>query len=288
MRALILGLIAISAAAQAQMPDFSIVTDIRAQLHASNGDVRPRLFDPFGRISTVRLSMMFEGFYRLSLSERFARIPSDSSSSQLEHFYLELPGLWRFGYLDTKFGRGWLIREYGFGGEFTTRLLIDNLPITITAIDDGGSRTRGVMGRAGGKVGVSFASGRYLAASGTSLNAIRRPEEAPGLGRGYDMIFGLDAAASWRDVRGQFEYVGLRLGATPMDMEEDVVDLELAYQKHEMATEYRIGYARAIQARSDHLRAEVEVPVDQKLSLTGQFRLDKGRRLLAFGVHIRF
>ncbi|MBL8059931.1 MAG: hypothetical protein JNK63_04345 [Chthonomonas sp.] len=288
MRAIALSMLFACALAHAQMPDFSIYTDLRMQVHSSEGDVRPRLFDPFARISTVRLAMIFEGFYRLSLSERFTRIPSDNSSNQLEHFYVELPGVWRLGHLDTKFGRGWLIREYGLGGEFNTNLLIDNLPITIAAIDDGGSRSRGVIGRVGGKVGLSFGSGHHLAASGTSLAAIRRPEEAPGLGRGYDLLFGLDAAASWRDFRVLFEYAGLRRGSSPLDEDEDVLDLEFAYRKNERTPEFKLGYARALQARTDHLRAEVEMPIDDKLSLTGQFRVDRGSKLLAFGVHFRF
>lgn len=277
-----------TAFAQAQMPDFSIMADIRAGVHFSEHDSRPRMFDPFGRISTVNLSLIFEGFYRVSLSERFSKIPGDTMSNHVEHFYVELPGVWRVGILDTKFGRGWLIREYGLGGEFTTHLLFDNLPITIAAVDDGGRRTRAIMARIGSKAGISFATGNYLAASGTSLTAIRRPEQAPGIGRGYRMLMGADAAATWREFKGKVEYVGLREGVTALDPQEDIVDLELSYQAHPLATEYKLGYARTLQGRSDHLRAEVEIPVDEKLSLTAQFRMDQGRRLLAFGVHIRF
>lgn len=281
-------LLAVPSVVRAQMPDFSIVTDIRAGLHFSDSDMRPRMYDPFGRISTVTLSLLFDGFYRLSLSERFTRIPGDTSSNLLEHLYLELPGVWRLGQIDPKFGRGWLIREHGLGGEFTTHLLIDNLPITISAVDNGGQQVRAISARVGGKVGVSFATGKNVAASGTSLVAVRRPEKAPGVGRGYQTVFGMDASSTWHGVRGQFEYVGLRNGSNSLDVPEDILDFELSYQRDTDSTQYRLGYARTLQGRSDHLRGEVEVPVDLKLSLTGQYRLDAGRSLIALGLHLKF
>lgn len=272
----------------AQMPDFSIVTDVRASTHYSGKDARGRFYDPFARISTVTLQLILEGFYVVKVSERFARIPGDSMSKQLEFAYFEYPGYWRIGVLDAKFGQNWLIREYGLGGEVKTNLLFDNLPIVISAIDDGERRTRGVMARLGGKFGVSFATGNHFAASGTSLTAIRRPESAPGIGRGYKVLAGADATTTIGDWKFKFEGVGLRNGQTPLDEDEDVIDSEISYRRSENSPEFRLGYARALRARTDHLRAEVELPVDQKLSLTGQIRFDQGKRLFALGLRTRF
>ncbi len=274
--------------ALAQVPDVSIVTDVRSTLQFSQKDAKTRFYDPFGRISTVTLQLILEGFYVVRLSERFARIPGDTMGKQLEYAYFEYPGLWRVGVIPARFGRGWLIREYGLGGEIRTNLLFDNLPFSIGAIDDGERRTRGVMARAGGRVGVSFASGNHFAASGTSLTAIRSPEEAPGIGRGYKTLYGVDASGRFGPWRGSFEAVSLKQGQTSLDKDEKVLDFELAYQLSPLGNEYRIGYARTLRGRSDHLRAEVEAPVDQKLSITGQFRLDSGRALYAIGLRARF
>ncbi len=278
----------LSHVAVAQVPDVSIVTDVRSTLQFSGKDAKTRFYDPFGRISTVTLQLILEGFYVVRLSERFARIPGDTMGKQLEYAYFEYPGLWRVGVIPARFGRGWLIRDHGLGGELRTNLLFDNLPFSIGAIDDGQRRTRGVMARAGGRVGVSFASGNHFAASGTSLTAIRSPEEAPGIGRGYKTLYGIDASGRRGPWQGQFEAVILKEGQTSLDKDEEVLDFELSYNRSPLGNQYRIGYARTLRERSDHFRAEVEAPVDQKLSITGQFRLDSGRALYAIGIRARF
>ena len=274
--------------ASAQMPDFTVVTDVRAGIHYSSRDSRGRFYDPFARMSTVSLNLILEGFYVVHVSERFARIPGDSMGKQLESAYFEFPGVWRLGFIDAKFGRNWLIREYALGAEFRTYLLFDNLPIVIATLDDGLRRTRGVISRLGGKLGVSFATGDHFGASGTSLTSIRRPEDAPGIGRGYKLLLGVDAGTTLGDWKFAIEGVSLRNGQTSLDLDEDVIDAQVSYQRTSTDPEFRVGYARALNARSNHIRAEIEYPLDQKMNLTGQVRFDRGQRLFALGLHLRF
>ncbi len=280
--------VALAGGAFAQTPDVSIVTDIRFSAQFADGKSQARFYDAFGRHSTVTLQLVLEGVFLVRISERFARISGDTMGNQLEFATFELPGMWRFGFIDAPFGQNWLIRDYGFGGELRTNLLLDNLPIVIAALDDGERRTRGVIGRAGGRIGFSFATGNHFAASGTSLTAIRRPEDAPGIGRGYKLLLGADIGGSLGPWTGKLEVLSLRRGQTNLDPDEDVVDAEIRYRKSYELPEFRIGIARALKEGTNHGRFEAEVPLDMKVSFTGQLRVDKRATVYAIGLRARF
>lgn len=272
----------------AQAPDVSIVTDIRWQAVLGGGTSRALLYDTLGRHSTVTLQLETEAGFLIRISERFQRIRGQSTENQLEFATLELPYFWRVGWVDVTFGKRRLIREYGMGGAVTTNLLLDNLPIEIAAIDNGERRARGVIGRLGGKLGVSFASGNHFGAGSSSLCPIRLPEDGTGIGRGYQLIFGADASASAGPWHISAEYAGLRRGQTSNDHDEDVVDLEFTNGMEFKGSLLRVGFARAFGAQTNHFRFEIESPINEKSSITFGSRWDKGRPTVQFGTHIRF
>lgn len=290
MRRALLPLLGLSAAvfSGAQTPDVSIVTDLNPNFQFREGRTSMRLYDLFGRFSTVSLQLILEGVYVVRVSQRFVRLEADNTTNQLETATFGFPDFWRIGYVDARFGRNHLIREYGLGGEIRTNLVFDQLPFVIAAIDSGERRPRGVLMRAGSKIGLSFGTGNHLATSGTSLTPIRRPEDAPGLGRGFKTLVGADSSVRIGDVDVRAEFVALRNGQTALDRDEEVFDLELRRKRTVRGPEFRIGFARTFQDVSHHYRFETEIPMDLKVSLTGQLRFDRGERTASLGVRVRF
>jgi len=281
----ILGTAAISSA---QAPDVSIVTDIRWQAVLGGGTSRALLYDTLGRHSTVTLQLETEAGFLIRISERFQRIRGRSTENQLEFATLELPYFWRIGWVDVTFGKRRLIREYGMGGAVTTNLLLDNLPVELAVIDNGERRARGVIGRIGSRFGVSLASGNHFAAGSSSLCPIRLPEDGPGIGRGYQLIFGADASFSKGPWQVSAEYAGLRRGQTANDQDDDIVDLEFTNGMEFKGSLLRVGFARSFGLQTSHFRFEVESPINEKSSLTFGTRWDQGRPTVQFGTHIRF
>ncbi len=149
-----------------------------------------------------------------SVAQRLQRIPNDGDEEQLDQYYVEDPGLWRLGKQYLPFGRGLLLRESGRAARGDTNLIFQNLPISAAICDNGRDRTRGVFGRVGSTVGVSFAVGNNIGIQGTSLNAVRRPEDNPGAGRGYKFALGVDGAKRFWIFTVQGEVLALRRGHT--------------------------------------------------------------------------
>lgn len=281
-------LLALALSVGAQTPEVSIVTDLRWSAQFDKDTQSGRLYDPFGRVSAVTLQLILEGAFLIRVSQRFVRIPSDELGQPLEFATFEWPGLWRVGFVDAKFGSGRWFTEHGLGGEITTRLLFDDLPIRIAAIDGGPDRSRAVVARLGSRVGVSYASGTLLSATASSLNNIRRPEQSTGRGRGYREAYGVDGFFTKGHYRADLELIGLRQGESNVDREEWIVDAQVTYRRALTEPEFKIGYARTLKGRSDHIRFEVEAPIDPKVSATAQARWDRGQALIALGFRARF
>lgn len=285
---LVLMLLGAYAVSHAQVPDVSIVTDVRFVVEQNKKESRARFYDLFGRHSTVTLNLNLETGYVARLSERFSRIDGDTASDQLEVAYISAPGLWKLGRIEAPFGRRFLVREYALGAELETFIVFDNLPVRVAAVNNGDRRARGVVGRLGEKIGVSLAIGNHFAASGTSLSAIRRPEDAPGIDRGYQTILGADAHFTVGDTTISGEFLSLRRGHTAADVREDLLDITVAATSPDHRLVASVSWTRGFLQRKNYYRAEAELAVSPKASLIGYARFIPGYRSIGVGGRLRF
>lgn len=278
----------VAAGARAQTPDVSIVTDIRTSVSETDDRPRLRLTDPLGRHSLLTLRTVLENGIVAQVSQRFARIPNDRASSLLETAVIEAPGLWQLGQVALPFGQRNLIREYSTGATLQTLLLIDQLPLSIGWADGGETRVRGVTARLGGRVGISIATGDHFAATGSSLAQVRDPEQAPGLGRGYRTVLGIDASTTIGEVTVRAEGISLRRGHTVDDVREDYGDLSFSLGDLESLDWISVGYTHGFLRDTHSFRIDVSRSIHPKVAITGLAKWTDGKSNLAAGVRVRF
>lgn len=224
-------LVGLTCVAAAQQPDVQFKADLYPTAFTGLNDPNSfRWFDVLGHCSTVGLSVTFEQGFHAYVSERLEKIPNNADSEQLDEYYVEDPGIWRVGKQYLPFGRQTLLREDVRAARGDTRLLFKGLPLSVAVCDNGNKQARGVVGRVGSTIGLSFAIGNDFGAQGTDLTLVRRPGDSPGPGRGYQTIVGADFARRLGMYTVQAEFVALRSGETAMDTSSDVSDLNLTLQ----------------------------------------------------------
>jgi hypothetical protein len=249
-------LAATAAGALAQSPDVAVKLDLAPTYRSSKGaDTLFRWYDTLGHYSTAGLLLRLEPGYRAYVSERLQRVNNDADPEQLDEYYVEDPGIWRLGKQYLPFGRQGLLRESVRAARGDTRLLVESVPIAVALCDNGARQARGIVGRIGSVVGVSFAYGNDFGAQASSLTLVRRPEDSPGQGRGYRTALGLDFARHFKIYTIQAEAVFLRRGQTPLDPNTEVSDLAITLQpsRHEAIT---IGWSREWGQDQNFLRAQ--------------------------------
>lgn len=276
--------LAVPALSFAQSPDVVVRLDVNPNYQIDSGGVsRFRWYDPLGKHSTVGISMILEPGFRLLVTERLQRMPGDDD--QLDEWYLEDEGNWRVGKQYLPFGRQGILRESALAARVDTNLVIEGLPIALAACDAGPGRQRGLTGRLGGRIGLSFAVGSRFGAQGTSLGVVRDPDLAPGEGRGYRQVIGLDfwrRLGSWR-VQGEAAF--FRAGQTSLDKDMSVTDLQFSQGRATLNT-FTLGWSRDWAAVGDIYRAQAHVLMARSLWLEPILRF-KGDRFFDFAVSLR-
>jgi hypothetical protein len=274
------------ALAFAQTPDVFVRLDTYLTYRSvKGGDTTLRGYDWLGRHSVVGLELALEPGFRGWVSQRLQRIPNDADPEQLDEYFIEDPGLWRLGKQYLPFGQMRMIRENGRAARGDTNLLFENLPISAAILDNGQGRSRGVIGRIGSRVGLSFAVGKNFAAQGTSLNLVRSPEDAGGVGRGYGVLVGLDGSRRFGKYEVSMEAVALRNGATPLDIEREVSDLALSYRPSRDSA-VTLGWSRDWNQRMDFFRAQARFTLLPDVHLEPFVRFRQGN-LYDLGVSFR-
>ncbi|HVL38865.1 MAG TPA: hypothetical protein VM328_05685 [Fimbriimonadaceae bacterium] len=286
-RLAILSLLA-PAIVSAQAPDVMLKLDLRPTLRTELGGGNAlRWYDALGNHSTVGLYLRLEPGLRALVSERLQRIPNDGDRNQIDEYYIEDVGIWRVGKQYLPFGRGLLIRESVEAARADTNLLLPGIRLTGAIFDAGMHRQRGVVVRLEGPIGMSFAVGRNLAISGTSLTVIRNPEASPGARGGYTSMLGLDygrRAGMWRY---QAEWVALRGGERPEDVEKEVSDVMILVEPNPLRY-YGIGWSRAWNERNDQYRVFAQIPLDRSVWAEPMVRYRGGvLKDFSFTVHVK-
>jgi hypothetical protein len=187
-------------------------------------------YDPMGRYSTVALDFTLEPGFNVVVSQKFQRIPHDADPESFDEYYIEDKGYWKVGKQYLPFGRSTVLRESVYAG--TIRLTIGDraFPFVFGYADAGEGRQRGFMARIGDKVGLSIMEGHNLAINATALTVIRRPEESPGRGRGYERTFGIDGRITVApNMTVSLDHVSFRRGETAEDDLLDVSDISVTW-----------------------------------------------------------
>ncbi len=253
--------------ASAQNPDLVIRIDGRMQLLTQGqGPNFIRFYDNLGHHSVASVKAFLEIGFQAFISEKFERIPNDPDRDQLDEYYLEDEGIWRLGKQYLPFGSGRFLHETALAARGDTQLILEALPISLAICDNGRDRQRGIVGRIGSRLGLSFAVGRHFGINGTSLCLVRRPEDSPGAGRGYRQVFGLDYARRAGLFELGTEIVTLREGHTFVDRDTTLFDIS-ATLVAEHNRHITLGYTRDTGARSNFFRASATLYVNHFLIL---------------------
>lgn len=211
--------------ASAQIPDVLVKIDALLHYRTDKGK-RGKLnaYDSLGNYGTVGLTFTLEPGFQIYLAQRLEEIDDRAEDDQLDQFYIEDKGYWRVGKQRLPFGKGVLINENVSATRIDTYLGSDAIPASLAYCDGGKGFQKGLIGRIGTRLGVSFAIGNRFGIDTSSLTTFRFPEEAPGKGRGYKEVIGLDYGRNFGKVKFRTEYAELRRGETDADEDRRVSD----------------------------------------------------------------
>lgn len=235
-----------------------------------------RWYDWTGRHSVVEIELALEPGYRAFVSERFQKIRGDADDEQLDQYYIEDPGLWRVGKQAIPFGLNRVLNEKGRGARGDTSFLIGYQEITGAVFDNGRDRLRGASLRVGNRIGASLEIGENIAAQGSALTVLRKPEDAPGLGRGYRLAIGTHFRRAWGLYSVEFEGVALRNGQTALDEAMDVTDLQFTLRADSRRS-LSFAWSRNWRDTANFLRATGRFVIHRNIALEPMVRLRNGR-----------
>lgn len=277
----------LTASASAQIPDVKLHLDAIGSLRFQrNGNSDFRYYSAFGQYSTVSLQFELEPGFTGFLAQKLDRIRNDGDRDSVDQAYVEDEGIWRIGKQYLPFGSGQVLRETGMAVRGDTTLIFEQLPLRMALVDSGQERQRGFIGRMGTNLGMSVAVGRHFGINGTALTQIRRPEDAPGEGRGWRNVLGFDARQRFGAVDLRGEIVLLRDGETAADADTSILDAS-AYWVINGFADLTLGYTREANSRTDFLRAVAEIETTENLWLRPFVRMKSGR-VWDYGVELRF
>ena len=275
-RLLILGAFAASRFAVAQIPDIQLHCDFTGSLRGSNN--QPSLFqfyDVMGRPSTVSLSFFTQQGFRVYAAEKLQHLPGDPEGDPFDEYYFEDEGIWRIGKQDLPFGSGRIFRESALAARGDTNLIVDSVPITFALADGGDGYERGATGRIGSMIGASFAVGRHFGIPATSLDNIRRPEDALGKGRGWREVYGVDISRRISHWTLRAEGISFQKGETVLDPNLSVLELSASLdpKRGESTT---IAWTRTAPNRQDFYRIQGSFAVVKRVTFEPMVRFRDG------------
>ena len=272
----IIFLLLTSVIACAQVPDVQVKADLGPTFRNEvNGGSDGHWYDPFGHHSTIALQFGLEPGFRGYVSQKIERIRNDGDNSQIDESYVEDQGVWRAGKQYLPFGLQRIFRESVVAIRSDTDLFLKVLPMSISACDGGHGRQRGIVGRVGRNIGVSFAVGQHFGIAGTSLTEVRLPTESPGIGEGYDRVFGADVSKDFGVFHCSGEYVLLR-GGEHNAPDREVLDLAATLQPA-ISRSVTFGYSVGTKPGITSMRLQGSFLIQPNLWLEPFIRTRNGR-----------
>lgn len=263
--------------ASAQAPDVVVKLDVRlvySGVNGGNGEIR--WYDRLGRYSTVGLAFRLEPGLRVVITEKLQRVAGRADEEPLDEYYIQNGMSWRIGQQYVPFGRETLYREALRAVRFDTAFAVGDFPLTIAACDNGPRRTRGALARVqAGPFGLSVAGGDHFAIAPTALSLLRRPEDAPGEGRGYRALYGFDLAFARGDWTVFGEAIRFREGHTAADVDRDAYDVGLRWD-HGPEHYAILGWTQDTAGSSGTLRLQGSSPVTRHVWVEPMIRFRNG------------
>lgn len=233
-------------------------------------------YDQFGHLSTFSLVAQTDPGVRFLISQKLEEIPHDADSDPLDQYYVEKPGVWRVGKQYYKFGSGRILRESVLAVSSHQFISAIGVPLVVTAIAGTAGKQQGVIVRFGNRWGASLAIGSHFGISGTSLDYIRQPTEAPGLGRGYDRAYGLHWSTESSGFRYGLEFVGLRQGSTKTDYSDNILDASIRYDSDKFH-KFELGVSHDSHQGADYYRLIADYKTVRRIEFVPMIRLRNGQ-----------
>lgn len=272
----------------AQVPDVLVKIDLR--LVASGGPGRDAVFRSYdlkGMHSTVGLNFTLEPGYQAVLTQRLQRTEHDADQDQLDESYIEDPGYWRAGKQYIPFGLGRLLLESTTAGRINLLVGGDQVPATFAACQGPKGMPKGLTGRIGGKLGLSFAFGDNFGVSGTSLANLRGAENSPGKARGWSRVVGADFTTRRKSWTSSLEVASFTKGATAADEDELVSDLLFTLTPSPRGS-LTFGWCRSWEHSESIFRIEGKQMLTTSLWLEPMLRVKDGKVWdLAVSLHVK-
>jgi len=215
-------------------------------------------------------------------------LPGDSVSDPFDEYYFEDEGIWRVGKQYLPFGSGKILHESALAVRGDTNLLLENVPVAVALCNSGDGWESGVTGRIGSMVGVSFAVGRHFGIAATSLDDVRRPEDAPGQTRGWKQAIGIDGSHRFNRWTIRGEAINFQQGETARDANLTVFEVAASTEPVRGITT-ALTVSREVPNRVDFYRLSATVLIVKRVTFEPMIRFKDGALYdLVAQVRIRF
>lgn len=265
-----------TAAACAQAPDVVIKLDARLNYRTAPDDATTqRMYDALGNYSIVSLSFKLEPGFRVYVGQKMQRFDGGKDRDLLDEYYIEDEGIWKVGKQYLPFGSGRLVRESVFAARADTNLILEGFPIAAAYAQGEDGRQVGMVGRIGGRLGLSVFYGDHFAIDGTSLALIRRSRDAPGRGGGFKQAYGLDYSKGVGNFNLALEGVAFRSPNRSNDDSFEVVDLSATYTPSKYHN-YTVGWTRRTNPNDDFWRFQGSIFLTNRVYLEPLIRYKDG------------
>ncbi len=263
--------------AHAQAPDVRVKVDLIGSLrYERGGSSFLRGYDIYGRPGTVGLTLFLESGLRAFASQRIQRPDFGTDREVIDEIYVEDEGLWRVGKQYLPFGYRSTMAESAVAVRGDTNLIFEGLPIAIAFADAGRGRASGFAGRIGSsQLNASVMVGQNFGGAASSLGILRRPELAPGNGRGYGLIYGIESINRIGQYTLKLEGLVLSRGETELDEGQTIWDLSLARRLNRF-DRAEIGFTRGVQSGTELVRFGATFRVDDRTTFEPVIRLRRG------------
>lgn len=260
---------------QAQSPDVAPFVELRPtwQIRSTKKSLF-HWYDLSGRFSLVGFRMILENGLRVYGAQRFEKVDNSGDPDTMDEYYIENRGNWRVGKQYLPFGRREILRSTVLAARLDTHLLLDQAPISVALFDAGSGRTRGIMARIGGVVGISAASGNHLGIQATDFAHFQDLEQATGIERGHRLAFGADTQISFGGTQLTAEWVSLRRGETALDKDRDLSDVRMRLRLPETGYVAVLSWSRDWTSREDTNAIELNLQADEHFSYVPFVRFD--------------
>lgn len=285
----VFGALAAVCLAEAQIPEIQVHFDLTGSLRFSAD--HPNLcqfYDVMGRPSILSLAFYTQQGFRAYAAEKLQPLPGDSSNDPFDEYYFEDEGIWRVGKQYLPFGSGRILHESAIAARGDTNQVLEHVPFSFAVCNSGDGFESGASGRIGSMLGFSFAFGRHFGIAATSLDDIRRPEDAPGQGRGWKEALGVDASHRFDKWTVRAEAVDLQLGETSLDKNLAVFETSASvdFGKGVICT---LALSRVEPDRTDFYRVSATVLIVKHLSFEPMIRFsDSGLYDIAAQIRVKF